>query len=269
MDSLLGFDDSDDEGDEKGHSVATRGWFSWLFTACTPRPPTSLGSATRKLSTARVKLDNRRSELLTTYEEYMEKARECGQEHKKACKGKSLLVCDCFAARTARVHMQNASNLKKEISNIENQFSVMSQHQSTLDSMETVRALREGMSAANDALSSELKRHGHGQDIEKIQDELSESNLQVAQINQALGATFNYATGETATGIEMDPSILEEMCELLESGGGEDREPIPTPVSVEKTRERASSSNVTPTKPTNSRRIRRPHEIPSSEAVPQ
>ena len=269
VDTLLGFNDSDDEDGEKGHSAATKGWFSWLFGACAPRPPISLRNATRKLSTARVTLDNRRAELMVTYEEHMEKAREYGREHKQKCGEKPLLSCDCNPARTARSHMQSASSLKKEIASIESQFSVASQQQSTLESMETVRVMRDSMSAANAALTNELKKHGHGHDIEKLQDELSENNLQVTQISQSLGATFNYTTGETVTGIEMDPSILEEMCELLESGGGEDREPTPTPLSAEKTRERASSSNVISTKPTNSRRIRRPHEIPSPEAVPQ
>ena len=259
VDALLGMNEG--EGEE---TPAGRGWFGWLFASCTPRPPTSVTSANQKLLQARTHLDNRRAELMETYNEHIQKAKEHGAEHKRSCANTPLSKCTCNAARTARVHMQNASNVKKQIDQIEHQFSVMTQHQTTLQSMESVQLIRDGMSAANQALSGELKKHGDGKEIDQLADQLSESQLRVAEINQALGTSFNYSTGESVTGIEVDPSVLAELDDILQ----EDTPPTASVVSQVQGVS-PSPGMVRSGVGRGSRRIRRQHETPSAKPVPQ
>ena len=250
VDALLGFSDEEEVPVKKG-------WFSWLFASCTPRPPVTVNAANRELLRTSLHLDQQRTRHMESYDEHIEKAKEHIEEHKQTCKT-PVKTCMCNAARTARIHMQNASNVKKQIVQIEQKYSTLSQYSTTLDSMKSVQMISQSMAAANTALSAEIRKHGDGRNIENLADQMSEHQLRANEINQTLGMTFNYATGEAVTGIEIDDSVLAELEDILE----EDNQP------QQQTRIAIPSAVSNPS-PYGSRRIRRPHEIPSAEPVAQ
>lgn len=207
VDALLGFREDEEE---------RVGWFWRLFASCTPKPPINVRKAMKTVNLAQLSLDTRRSKLVEEKDEAIATARRAQEQH-NANKCKTPFVeCSCNAASTGRIHLRKATRLSDSIKSIEQQFLILDQQQNTLDSVKTINAVKNGMAAANTALSGELGKHKNGKEIEEIQDQMSENQEKWKTLNQSLGTSFNYVTGDTTDTLEISEDVWNEMQELLE-----------------------------------------------------